>query len=116
VGPVLTAGRDRGTVRVAPGDWPGTSSRSSRLGSATATDSSSCSAAEPRPSGGQVSPLWRDVYPAAAGPQQLADLTGTTIETAIRIVSRWNKEGVLRTDKDGFLLADRATLETLAGE
>jgi hypothetical protein len=31
-------------------------------------------------------------------------------------MSRWNKEGVLRTDKDGFLLANRATLETLAGE
>ena len=48
--------------------------------------------------------------------QELADLTGTTIETAIRIMSRWNKDGVLCTEKDGFLLADRATLETLASE
>jgi CRP-like cAMP-binding protein len=48
--------------------------------------------------------------------QELADLTGTTIETAIRIMSRWNKDGVLRTEKEGFLLADRATLETLAAE
>jgi len=46
--------------------------------------------------------------------QELADLTGTTIETSIRIMSRWNKDGVVRTQKDGFVLADRATLEALA--
>jgi CRP-like cAMP-binding protein len=46
--------------------------------------------------------------------QELADLTGTTIETSIRIMSRWNKEDVLRTEKDGFVLVDRAALETLA--
>jgi CRP/FNR family transcriptional regulator len=48
--------------------------------------------------------------------QELADLTGTTIETAIRIMSRWNKDGVLRTEKDGFLVVDRAPLEAAAGE
>jgi len=46
--------------------------------------------------------------------QELADLTGTTIETSIRIMSRWGKEEVLRTEKDGFVLLDRATLETTA--
>jgi CRP-like cAMP-binding protein len=46
--------------------------------------------------------------------QELADLTGTTIETAIRIMSRWGKDDVLRTEKDGFVLIDRETLETLA--
>jgi CRP-like cAMP-binding protein len=46
--------------------------------------------------------------------QELADLTGTTIETAIRIMSRWGKEDVLVTDRDGFVLRDRAALETLA--
>lgn len=46
--------------------------------------------------------------------QELADLTGTTIETAIRIMSRWQKEDVLHTDKDGFVLLDRATLEDVA--
>lgn len=46
--------------------------------------------------------------------QELADLTGTTIETAIRIMSRWQKEHVLHTDKDGFVLLDRATLEDVA--
>ena len=45
--------------------------------------------------------------------QDLADLTGTTIETCIRIMSRWNKEEIVRTDKDGFLVIDRAALERL---
>jgi hypothetical protein len=28
-------------------------------------------------------------------------------------MSRWGKEGVVQTDRDGFLLADRAALEAL---
>lgn len=47
--------------------------------------------------------------------QELADLTGTTIETAIRIMSRWQKEGLLHTDKDGFVVLDRSALEAAAG-
>jgi CRP/FNR family transcriptional regulator len=46
--------------------------------------------------------------------QELADLTGTTIETAIRIMSRWQKEEVVRTEKDGFVIVDRITLESTA--
>jgi CRP-like cAMP-binding protein len=46
--------------------------------------------------------------------QELADLTGTTVETTIRIMSRWNKDGVLRTEKDGFVVLDRAALEAVA--
>jgi CRP-like cAMP-binding protein len=46
--------------------------------------------------------------------QELADLTGTTIETAIRIMSRWQKDDVVRTEKDGFVVVDRATLESAA--
>jgi CRP/FNR family transcriptional regulator len=46
--------------------------------------------------------------------QELADLTGTTVETAIRIMSRWGKESILLTDKDGFLVKDRAALDVLA--
>ena len=48
--------------------------------------------------------------------QELADMTGTTIETAIRIMSRWGKEDILRTEKDGFVILDRRTLEASAGE
>ena len=46
--------------------------------------------------------------------QEVADLTGTTIETTIRIMSRWGKQGVVRTEKDGFVVVDRAALEDLA--
>jgi CRP/FNR family transcriptional regulator len=46
--------------------------------------------------------------------QELADMTGTTIETSIRIMSRWGKDEVLRTEKDGFVLVDRDALELLA--
>jgi CRP-like cAMP-binding protein len=52
--------------------------------------------------------------PLALSRQELADLTGTTIETAIRIMSRWNKDDVIRTEKDGFVLIDRESLETVA--
>jgi CRP/FNR family transcriptional regulator len=52
--------------------------------------------------------------PAPLSRQELADMTGTTIETAIRIMSRWSKQGVVRTEKDGFLLVNRGTLESLA--
>jgi CRP-like cAMP-binding protein len=45
--------------------------------------------------------------------QELADLTGTTIETCIRIMSRWGKEGVVTTERDGFVVTDRPTLEHL---
>ena len=46
--------------------------------------------------------------------QELADLTGTTIETCIRIMSRWGKDEVIRTARDGFVVVDRPTLESLA--
>ncbi len=46
--------------------------------------------------------------------QELADLTGTTIETCIRIMSRWSKDNVLLTDKNGFVILDSSALETLA--
>ncbi|QQR72229.1 MAG: Crp/Fnr family transcriptional regulator [Holophagales bacterium] len=49
--------------------------------------------------------------------QELADFVGTTVETAIRIMSRWSKGGIVRTRRDGFLLVDRPALEAIgAGE
>ena len=45
--------------------------------------------------------------------QDLADLTGTTIETTIRVMSRWGKEGVLRTERDGFLVVNQSKLDEL---
>ena len=46
--------------------------------------------------------------------QELADLTGTTIETAIRTMSSWQKDSIVRTEKDGFVIVDRRQLESIA--
>jgi CRP/FNR family transcriptional regulator len=54
------------------------------------------------------------MIPMPLSRQELADLTGTTIETCIRIMSRWGKDEIVRTEKDGFVLMDKQTLEELA--
>jgi CRP-like cAMP-binding protein len=60
-------------------------------------------------------PHARGVFiPLALSRQDLADLTGTTLETSIRIMSRWGKEGMVLTENEGFLVYDRAVLERLA--
>ena len=46
--------------------------------------------------------------------QELADMTGTTIESAIRTMSRWAKDKVVRTEKDGFVVLDRQALRKFA--
>ena len=46
--------------------------------------------------------------------QELADMIGTTIETAIRIMSRWGKDDIVRTEKDGFVVVNREALEAMA--
>jgi CRP/FNR family transcriptional regulator len=52
--------------------------------------------------------------PVSLSRQELADLTGTTIETSIRIMSRWGKQRIVATEKDGFLVLNPGELETLA--
>ena len=54
--------------------------------------------------------------PLVLSRQELADMTGTTIETAIRIMSRWGKEDLVRTEKDGFTILDLRVLEGVADE
>ena len=44
----------------------------------------------------------------------IADMIGTTIETSIRIMSRWGKRDIVRTEKDGFVVIDRTALEAVA--
>jgi CRP/FNR family transcriptional regulator len=56
------------------------------------------------------------LIPLALSRQELADMTGTTIETCIRIMSRWSKEDIVRTEKDGFVILSRSELESLAME
>jgi CRP-like cAMP-binding protein len=48
--------------------------------------------------------------------QDIADLVGTTIETAIRVMSRWQKEGLVETDKAGFLVRNPSALRQIAPE
>jgi CRP/FNR family transcriptional regulator, nitrogen oxide reductase regulator len=57
----------------------------------------------PDPGGGVAIPL-------AMSRQEVADLLGTTLETAIRLMSRWQKEGVVITRPDGFHIPDKAAL------
>lgn len=51
--------------------------------------------------------------PVLLSRQEIADLVGTTQETAIRVMSRWGKEGIVTTEKDGFLIADPRQLEAI---
>ncbi len=46
--------------------------------------------------------------------QNLADMTGTTVETAIRIVSRWLKDGLARDEGGRLVLTDLGALRALA--
>ena len=50
-----------------------------------------------------------------ADTQEIADLAGTTVETAIRIMSRWGKEGLVLTEEDGFVIPDVTRLRALVG-
>jgi len=52
--------------------------------------------------------------PLALSRQELADMTGTTIESCIRVMSRWGKEEVVRTERNGFTVINRAALEDAA--
>jgi CRP-like cAMP-binding protein len=52
--------------------------------------------------------------PLTLSRQELADMIGTTIETSIRIMSRWGKDNIVRTEKDGFMVVDRPALEAVA--
>jgi CRP/FNR family transcriptional regulator len=45
--------------------------------------------------------------------QELASLTGTTLETCIRVMSRWSRDGWVRTERDGFTILNRRALEDL---
>jgi len=52
---------------------------------------------------GQVTPEGV-LIPLALSRQDLADMTGTTLETAIRTVSRFREQGWVKTQRGGYLL------------
>ena len=52
--------------------------------------------------------------PLSLNRQDIADLAGTTIETAIRVMSRWGKEGLVVTRENGFSIPDPERLRGVA--
>ncbi|MDQ2642300.1 MAG: Crp/Fnr family transcriptional regulator [Myxococcota bacterium] len=47
--------------------------------------------------------------------QELADMVSTSFETAIRVLARWEREGTVATDGDGFTIGDLSRLQGLSG-
>lgn len=54
--------------------------------------------------------------PLALSRQEIADLIGTTLETAIRVMSRWQKDSVVFTEKTGFRIPDLSALRNLTSD
>jgi CRP/FNR family transcriptional regulator len=52
--------------------------------------------------------------PLGLSRQELADLLGTTLETAIRLMSRWQKDELVLTEKTGFFIPSADRLRDLA--
>ena len=52
--------------------------------------------------------------PLGLSRQELADLLGTTLETAIRLMSRWQKDELVLTEKTGFFIPAIDRLRDLA--
>lgn len=46
--------------------------------------------------------------------QELADMVGTTVETTIRITSKWQRAGIVRSARNELGIADATALRTLA--
>ncbi len=45
--------------------------------------------------------------------QDIAEMTGTTVETAIRVMSRWKKQGIINTERGYIEIINRQELENL---
>jgi len=53
--------------------------------------------------------------PVPLSRQELADLVSTSFETAIRVLTRWERAGAVSTDADGFTLRDMPLLRQISG-
>lgn len=51
--------------------------------------------------------------PIALTRQDIADLCGTTVETTIRVMSRFRRDGIVRAASRGFMVMDRGALEAI---
>jgi CRP-like cAMP-binding protein len=54
--------------------------------------------------------------PLTLSRQEIADLIGTTLETAIRLMSRWQKDGLVSTEKTGFQIPSIEDLRAVTQE
>lgn len=54
------------------------------------------------------------VIPVALSRRELADFVATSFETAIRVMTRWERNGVLETTSGGFIVRDAAALASAA--
>ncbi|HUP50755.1 MAG TPA: Crp/Fnr family transcriptional regulator [Thermoanaerobaculia bacterium] len=54
--------------------------------------------------------------PLALSRQEIADLIGTTPETAIRLMSRWQKDEIVLTEKEGFVIPAAEKLRDMTVE
>lgn len=54
------------------------------------------------------------VIPLTLSRQELANLVSTTFETTVRVMSKWQKTGVIETSQEGFLVRDVASLTKAA--
>ena len=53
--------------------------------------------------------------PVALSRRELSDLVSTSFETAIRVMTRWEREKVVDTEAQGFTVHDLAQLREVAG-
>jgi CRP/FNR family transcriptional regulator len=53
--------------------------------------------------------------PVALSRRELSDLVSTSFETAIRVMTRWERQGVLSTESTGFVIKSMPVLEECAG-
>jgi CRP/FNR family transcriptional regulator len=54
--------------------------------------------------------------PLALSRRDLSDLVSTSVETVIRTMSRWEREGVISTEHEGFTIRNRSALVSAAGQ
>lgn len=47
--------------------------------------------------------------------QDIADIVGTTVETAIRVMSLWRREGIVDAERGRIVITDEAALRRVAG-
>ncbi len=51
--------------------------------------------------------------PIVLSRRELSELVSTSFETAIRVMTRWERAGTVKTERDGFVLYDLALLEAI---